>query len=84
MCGSRIGVDKIGVGVGGIIGAFHITIAQGLLDGGERRNGSTVAFQLGLTFLVGSFDSRFDLCDRLGVGLGNDQTDNELRGIAVN
>ena len=82
--GSGVGIDEVGVGIGRIIGSLDIAVAQRGLDGSQRGYALAVALQLGLTLLVGSFDCRLDLCDSLGVGLGNDETDTVLGSAAVN
>ena len=63
--------------------SLDVAVAKRVLDGSERRYGLAVALQLCLTFLIGSFDCRLDLGDRLGVGLGDDEADTVLRSAAV-
>lgn len=73
--GSRcaVGVDEVGVLVSLIIWSFQITVTERCLDGGEGRNGLAVTLQFALTFLIGCLDGCFDLCDRGGIGLRNDE-----------
>ena len=80
---SGIGIDEVGVGIGGVIGTLHITVTERSLDGCERRHGAAVALQLGLTFLVGGFDGSLNLGYGFGVGLGNDEADTVLGSAAV-
>ena len=81
--GSGVGVDEVGIGIGGIVGALNVAVAERGFDGSERRYALAIALQLSLPFLVGSFNCRLDLCDRLGVGLGNDEADAVFRCAAV-
>ena len=80
---SRVGVDEVSVGIGGIIRSLDIAVAQRGLDSSQRRYALAIALQLGLALLVGGFDCRLDLCNRLGIGLGDDETDTVLGSAAV-
>ena len=78
-----VGVDEVGTGIGRVIRALGVAVAQRSLDGGQRRDGLAVALELGLALTVGRFDGCLNLGDGLGVGLRDDEADRELRGASV-
>src|SRR5699024_2230769 len=81
--GGGVGVNEVGVRIGGIVGPFNIAVSQRSLDRGERRHAAAVALQLGLSLLVGGFDGGLDLRHCLSVGLRDDQRYRVLRRAAV-
>src|SRR5574344_2113608 len=81
--GGRVGVDEVSVRVSLVIGAFRITVTQGRCECRHRRHGLAIALELGFALVIGGFNRCLYLCDRLGVGLRNDEADRELRRAAV-
>jgi hypothetical protein len=82
LCG-RIGIDEIAVLVGVIPWTFQISVTERVLDGFQLRHDAAVSFELALSFLIGSLDSRFHFFHGLRIRLGDDEAHAVLGGSSV-
>ena len=78
-----VGIDKIGIRIGFIIRALHITVTQRGLQHGKRRDAPAVPLQLRFALTVCSLDRLLNPGNGLFVRLRDDEGNGELRRAAL-